>query len=188
MTRTFLALWFGGMTALALAIAWARGESLLWTPASPGHGRLSLSVQVGLGLAIGTAVGLLSRWWVHRHVEWRAMAAELGAAIGIASLRSVVGWALASAVAEELLFRGALQPWLGWVAASALFGLVHFRPQRRLASIALVATAMGFLLGWEREVTGSLLAPIATHAMANGIAFHYFLTVRGERPSAANAG
>lgn len=174
------------MTALALAIAWGRGESLLGS--GTGEGRFSLVAQVGFGLLIGAPVGLLSRWWVHRHPEWRSMAAAWGAAIGIASMRSVVGWALVSAVAEELLFRGAIQPWLGWVAASVLFGLVHLRPGRVQISIALLATAMGFLLGWELRVTGSLWTPIVTHAVANGLAFHYSLVAQGWRRAAATAG
>ncbi|HKK51424.1 MAG TPA: CPBP family intramembrane glutamic endopeptidase, partial [Myxococcota bacterium] len=49
------------------------------------------------------------------------------------------------------------------------FGACHFLPRRELFVWSLFAAAMGFLLGWLFEWTGQLAAPIAAHAVVNGI-------------------
>lgn len=83
-----------------------------------------------------------------------------------------VGAGLIAPVAEELFFRGLLQTYLNnrlrsrWKAvalASLAFGLVHF--QHPHAIVAL--TALGCVLGYAYERTGSLLPPIAIHAAFN---------------------
>lgn len=61
---------------------------------------------------------------------------------------------------------------IGWVRRDLRLWM---DTQRELLPVVLFATAMGFLVGWELEVTGNLLAPVLTHATANGLAFHYFL-------------
>lgn len=77
--------------------------------------------------------------------------------------------ALASGMAEEMLFRGAVQPAVGLVAASLIFGACHFLPRRELALWSLWAVVMGFAFGLLYEWTGHLLAPIAAHVVINGI-------------------
>jgi len=66
-------------------------------------------------------------------------------------------------------FRGALQPWLGYVAASLLFGLAHFVPRRELWPWTGFAVLAGFGLGWLFEATGNLVAPVVAHIGVNGI-------------------
>ena len=63
-------------------------------------------------------------------------------------------------VGEEILFRGALQPLVGLVLASTIFGLLHWSTP----SHALVATAAGFGLGVLYARSGSLWPPIVAHA------------------------
>jgi len=74
------------------------------------------------------------------------------------------------ALAEELLFRGLIQPGLGeklgdrpaLALTALLFGLVHLSP------IAIVyATLAGLALGWLRLRTGSVLPSIALHGAVN---------------------
>lgn len=72
-----------------------------------------------------------------------------------------------SGVGEEALFRGALQPVLGLVATSILFGLLHIGPDRRYLVWTLWAIGAGFLFGFLYEWTGGLLAPISAHVLHN---------------------
>lgn len=62
---------------------------------------------------------------------------------------------------EELLFRGFLQPQTGIAAASLIFGALH----AVTFGYFLLASAMGFYLGWLYQFSGNLLVPIAVHAL-----------------------
>lgn len=85
---------------------------------------------------------------------------------------------LAAGCGEELLFRGLIQAgvarwvggdagvWLGLAVGSALFGLAH--PLTR--AYAAVAAAIGLYLGALMLITGSILAPIAAHAVYDYLA------------------
>lgn len=61
--------------------------------------------------------------------------------------------------AEELLFRGVIQRKVGIVAASVVFGLVHFVSP----SYVIAASAMGFYLGVVFRMSGHLLMPVQLH-------------------------
>jgi len=85
---------------------------------------------------------------------------------------------LLNAPAEELLFRGIVQGRFrqaygvvpGVLAASAIFGLVHFvalvGSGSQLVYVA-IAAASGLILGAAYEYTGNLAVPIAMHALWN---------------------
>ena len=77
--------------------------------------------------------------------------------------------AAASGLAEEMFFRGALQPRVGLVVASALFGVLHFAPRRELLPWTVFAVVMGFVLGWLFAWSGSLLAPVIAHTVINAV-------------------
>jgi membrane protease YdiL (CAAX protease family) len=80
--------------------------------------------------------------------------------------------AIAAPVAEEVVFRGCLygvlRQWWGrfaaLVASSAAFALIHAHPAS-LPALFLLAAALVLLY----EATGSLWAPIAAHALFNGL-------------------
>jgi membrane protease YdiL (CAAX protease family) len=61
--------------------------------------------------------------------------------------------------AEELLFRGVIQVKLGIVGASIIFGLLHFISP----AYCVIATIMGFYLGFLFQYYESLLIPIQLH-------------------------
>jgi CAAX protease family protein len=61
--------------------------------------------------------------------------------------------------AEELLFRGVIQVKLGIVGASIIFGLLHFITP----AYCVIATIMGFYLGFLFQYYESLLIPIQLH-------------------------
>jgi membrane protease YdiL (CAAX protease family) len=75
----------------------------------------------------------------------------------------------AAGLGEELLFRGALQPWLArWtnptfaiVAVGLLFGLAHSLS----LTYFVAATLIGCYFGWLAEAYDDLVAPIVAHAV-----------------------
>jgi membrane protease YdiL (CAAX protease family) len=120
---------------------------------------------VGVGLVI---VGVV-------HVGMRILPAVAQAARLFAGVFGPLTWiqgvllALFSSVAEELLFRGALWPHLGWIGTSFLFGLVHILPSKRLWGYPLFALLAGVLFAILREATGSVLPAILAHFTVNAI-------------------
>lgn len=81
----------------------------------------------------------------------------------------LVAIAAAAGVAEEMLFRGILQPQLGLLPASVLFGLVHFVTP----TYAVAATLMGIYIGLVFSVFESLFAVILLHALYDLYALMY---------------
>ncbi|WP_134145347.1 CPBP family intramembrane glutamic endopeptidase [Mycobacteroides salmoniphilum] len=80
---------------------------------------------------------------------------------------------------EELAFRGVLHPLaaeacgqrLGGVVQAVAFGLAHIQPARAagdsVPATVLVTGLFGWLLGWLRERSGSVAAPILAHLALN---------------------
>ena len=68
-----------------------------------------------------------------------------------------------------MFFRGWLQPWIGLPVTSVLFGVLHFVPRRAMLPWTLFSIAAGFLLGGLFVFSGTLVAPVACHALVNGI-------------------
>lgn len=144
----------GGGTVPALAAVYlivffvCRGAASEWSP------RLG-SVAVGVGVAAVLA----------QRVVLPPVASGRATVVGVVL-------ALAAAVAEESLFRGALYGFLeragaatAIVASALLFALVHV-PFYGIASFPLDLGA-GLLFGWQRWVSRGWAAPAATHAFAN---------------------
>lgn len=92
---------------------------------------------------------------------------EFKVILGKLSWFSVIVIALVSGIAEEVFFRGLLQPFLGITVTSIIFGVLHFPVKRVYFIWTVFAVAMGFLLGFLYEQTGSLVAAIITHVVVN---------------------
>lgn len=78
------------------------------------------------------------------------------------SVLSIFIIALVVSISEEFLFRGLIQTTFGYVFASIIFIVVHFRYLRKpflLVSIIFVSFYIGYLF----EITNSLLVTITTH-------------------------
>ena len=129
--------------------------------------------SAGVGLAVGGLIviatrAMVTRWgWAQRlHGELRPIAR------GVTSTGIVV-LAVTSAAGEELLFRGLLAPWIGLWPQALVFGFAHQIPGRSRWVWASWATAMGVVLGAMFQLTGSLVGPIAAHALVNGLNLLY---------------
>ncbi|MFD2640324.1 CPBP family intramembrane glutamic endopeptidase [Piscibacillus salipiscarius] len=70
--------------------------------------------------------------------------------------------ALVVSFSEELLFRGVLQTSFGFIIASILFALVHFRYLNKPVLLVSVLI-LSFLIGYLFLLTNNLLVTITTH-------------------------
>ena len=161
---------YGPLALVAFAWAWWGGNRLPWSLDRPWLAwsyapRLALSVGAGFVLAL-IVIALTpqlvarTRWARELHLEFRRILAPLNAG-------QITVLALLSGFAEELFFRGALQPVVGLWFASLIFGGVHVGPRRILFPWALWAFVMGLLFGLLFELTGVLWGPILAHFLIN---------------------
>lgn len=139
-----------------------------------GRNPFTLGNTPGLSLSLGSATAsgtvFLSLIAYRFLPALRSLAGELGPRlVGGAGRGELVGLAVLSGVGEEALFRGALQPLIGLVPASLLFGLLHVGPDRRYLAWTLSAVVAGFLFGLLYRTTGGLLAPVVAHALHNAV-------------------
>ena len=81
---------------------------------------------------------------------------------------------------SELFFRGALQPAVGLVPASLIFGLIHIGPERRFWPWTVFAVVVGFILGALYELTGDLAGPIVDHVCINALNMHAIVRLPSE--------
>lgn len=166
-----LGIWFYGAMAI-VAVLWRTGiygEPIFFASTESENQPVAWLANLGLGVAVGLVVVLLSGI-ATRVTKWgdelaRAMAETLGPI----STPDAILLAVASGMAEEMLFRGALQPRVGLIVATVLFAAVHFVPRREFLPWTAFALVVGIVFGLMFEATGNLLAPIVAHAVINGI-------------------
>ena len=132
---------------------------LLWTPL----------LGLGLGLAVVALFRVLERrmhWLPALHREFRAI-------FGHANAGELLLLAAASAIGEEIFFRGAmLDAWGPWVS-SLVFALLHVPSRRELWPWTVSAGVLGLVLAGLTLVTGNLGAAIVAHFVINGINLAY---------------
>lgn len=138
---------------------------------------------LGAGLAIGLLAVLVSRW-TSRSFGWaRRLEMAFIGLLGPLTIGQIVFLALSSSIAEEALFRGAMQADLGLIATSLIFGILHTGPLRTFWPWTLMALMMGFVLGGLRIWTGGLLAPCICHLTINLLNLHD-LSLKAKRQAA----
>lgn len=189
MPRTpFAALVYVVLAALAVVWAALRGNLDLYHHPSPWLSLafpVSTGVAVGVGLAIAAATIALTRVLV-RTTRWaRGLHGDLREIVGPLTGGQIAVLAAASGLAEELFFRGAMQPALGIVLSSLAFGLVHVGPTRRFLPWTVWATVMGFVFALLYRATGELVAPVVAHVLINYENLHFVVAYD---PAPADAG
>ncbi|MCG8554852.1 MAG: CPBP family intramembrane metalloprotease [Proteobacteria bacterium] len=158
------------MALLSILWGWQQGRPNLLHHPTPAF---TLSDSVGIAASLLAAITLtgitiLGNAWFARFTKWGArLQREFRHLIGPLARSHVSLLAITSAVGEELLFRGAMQPVLGLWLTSALFGVLHGGLSRRLWPWAVWAGAMGLVLGAMYEALGTLIAPLLAHASIN---------------------
>jgi membrane protease YdiL (CAAX protease family) len=158
------------LAVLGLALLWGGLRGGLNVFVLPPEARVpevpSLVWRVGLGVAVGLVAVLAARF-LSRQKWARRLNEEFRRLLGPLSLAEVSVLAAVSAVAEEAFFRGAMQPDLGYVATSLVFGFLHIGPGRTFWPWTLSALAAGFVLGAVTFYTGDLLAATLAHFTVN---------------------
>lgn len=166
------------LAAVALVLIWPRGSPIEHpSPILALHDGSAHAWSLGVGLAFAALLVMASRITVQRYRWARRLHSELRPFARELTPTAILVLALLSSLGEELLFRGLLQPWLGrvlhpWAGLSlqaVLFGLAHQMPGPSRWIWAGWAFLVGLALGVLFELTGSLLGPLAAHALVNGV-------------------
>ncbi len=170
---------YGALALLAILLSAGRGD--------PDPYRLDDDIAARwllLGPLIGLAIGLALVWATRlltARYEWaRGMHSGFRDILGPLTTRDIVILAAASSIGEELLFRGALLPWIGVWPQALAFALLHVAPGKRLVQF-LPWTASAFVvgvgLGYVADATGNLGAPIVAHFTINLLNLRYITKV-----------
>lgn len=168
---------WGAMAYAILAAAvsagglWWRGEIPLrfadpWLPLEPWLAHLYSCL---LGGALGMLMVFLSRVSVNHFVWARRLHRELRPVATQLSPGDIWLLAILSALGEELLFRGLLQPVIGLWGQAVIFGLLHQLAGPSRWIWVSWAAVVGLLFGLLFQLTGSLFGPILAHALINGL-------------------
>ena len=144
------------------------------------------AIRAGLGWGIlawlGATLVAAGVVWLLGRLGFVAQPQAAGRAIALVNpLLVVIAVVVLAPIAEEVFFRGVVfNAWLreggrrwAFIGSSALFALIH------ASVVALLPIfLLGLALAWIYQRTGNLLAPIAMHAMVNGISVALALLVR----------
>jgi len=178
--------------AVLLAAAWGwsalAGESLIFASGPAAERGVDAWWDPGLGLVAALLVILLSDQLTRLTAAGATLAQSLGSLLGRLTWPQCLWLAAWSGLAEEAFFRGALQPRVGLIAASLLFGLAHLVPRRDLWPWSIFAVVVGLLLGVLFEATGNLVAPVVAHAGINAINLRLLSQRHGAFPGDGSVG
>jgi membrane protease YdiL (CAAX protease family) len=137
---------------------WRQGPEIgLWT----------LTWTALLGAALGLATVQVFRA-LEIHMAWIGeLHREFGSIFGRPSNAELALIAAASALGEEVFFRGAMLDAWGLWASSLVFALLHIPPRLKLWPWTLSSLILGLVLGWLTQETGNLGAAVAAHFVIN---------------------
>ncbi len=168
--------------ALGLLISWVRGDSSIYLTE---HHTSALHLLTGpaLGVTLGLLFVLFTRLTTHRFDWAKELHCEFRNLVGDLSHSEILVLAVASSFGEELLFRGALQPWVGLWPQAVLFAALHIGPDKRFLPWTILAFLFGALFGALFNLTGNLGGAIAAHFTINYLNLHFISRVRISAPS-----
>jgi membrane protease YdiL (CAAX protease family) len=163
---------------LGLAIAaffWhgaSQGDNDIWN--APGSDPAWMWGGPALGAALGGLAVLLMRVMDRpERFPWMAWMGELEReffdVLGELGRGEVIALALASSIAEELFFRGAMMDAWGVVVSTLVFGLAHIPPRLSLWPWTAMAGVFGLLMAGLTLATGNLGAAVAFHFAVNAL-------------------
>jgi uncharacterized protein len=186
--------------AAVAAVAAAHALGACWRDLGLARDRVGAGLRLGgitlIPIAAAVALGLAIPWTRDFFRDTTIIDASTAEAVYTLLLRIPFG----TAMAEELIFRGALlglylqrhRPWVAVLMSSAVFGLWHVLPtlgslgtnpgaagtagnallQAGAVAFVVVATGVaGAFFSWLRLRSGSILAPWLTHTGFNSIGY-----------------
>ena len=169
--RLVFGLCFYGLVVV-VALLWRTGvygEAIVFASAADAAGAQNFLADFAVGVGVGLTLAGTSFLATTRSTWGKRLSTELATALGPLGLKRALVLAVASGIAEEMFFRGALQPRVGLGVASVLFAAAHFLPRRVLLPWTAFALVAGFMLGGLFEWTGNLVAPVTAHIVVNAI-------------------
>ncbi|MEM6731691.1 MAG: CPBP family intramembrane glutamic endopeptidase [Myxococcota bacterium] len=167
MSRSRVVAFYGFMLALAFGVGAWQGSLSTWLPRID-----DAPERLLLGIGAGLFVVLFSRV-AQRQFAWaRALSNEFQAILSDFSRRDAFMMALMSALGEELLFRGVLQPsfpdpLFGLLITAGIFAALHVGPSKTFLPWTVMAFVVGLMFGALALLTGDLLAPVVAHGVIN---------------------
>lgn len=167
---TLAAVFYIPLSLIAFVWAWLSDRRAPWTFDAQwmsGSFAARLGLSLILGVVLAAVVVVFTRTLVRRARWAQGLHRELKPLVEDLSTKEVAWLALSSGLAEELFFRGAMQPTLGLWLTSLIFGVVHVGPKRVFLAWTLWAFAMGVLLGAMFEWTGVLWGSVLAHVSIN---------------------
>jgi membrane protease YdiL (CAAX protease family) len=188
------------LAAAVAAVAAAHALGVSWRDLGLARDRVKAGLKLGgitlIPIAVAVTLGLAIPWTRDFFRDTTIVNASTAEALYTLLLRIPLG----TAMAEELIFRGALlglylqrhRPWVAVVLSSAVFGVWHVLPTldsldtnpgaaATAGSVLLQAGAVAFIVlatgvaggffSWLRLRSGSILAPWLTHTGFNSIGY-----------------
>jgi len=162
---------YAAMGLVALVIASGRGDPDLYRIGDPSGWLLATAPLAGI--VVGLAFVGLTRLAARRFQWARDLHRSFRDLLGPLAPGEIIILAAASSIGEELLFRGALLPWLGLWVQAGIFALLHVGPGKRFLPWTASAFAIGVGFGVLARATGSLGGPIAAHFVINFVNLRY---------------
>ncbi len=159
-------LFYLSMSIVALLVAYWRGHLAGWVRFS------SLPLDGAIGLGAGVGIVLLSRLSLKIEAI-RRLSAEFSSILAGLTRGQVALFALSSGIGEEALFRGMLQPELGFVLATLLFASLHIGPGLRFLWWTAFALLVGAFFGWLAIWRQAIVAPVVAHIVVNYLNLGY---------------
>ncbi|MFZ6052812.1 CPBP family intramembrane glutamic endopeptidase [Halocola ammonii] len=166
-----------GMSAIGLLIVYYFQER---TILELFRGKIPIWQQLGIGLLAGLASGWCAQKIVDQpfmeevNIRYSRMIGELHL-----TWPQIVYVSLSAGIGEEILFRGAIQPFLGILITAVIFVAIHgyLNPRDwKISLYGLFMTVVISVLGWFTSEYGILIAIVA-HSMID----LYLLTVMKRR-------
>jgi uncharacterized protein len=159
---------YGIMAAIGLSVMRLAHRNLeasfVWPVNLHDAGRLVL-----IGGAAAVVLLVASYFFEDWFPSYRELKAQVTRLLGPSNLATALVLSLITAFGEEILFRGALQPFAGLFAASLLFGVLHMGRDGLLSAWSMWAFLAGLLLGWMYDVTSSLWPCLIAHFLVNTV-------------------
>jgi uncharacterized protein len=127
--------------------------------------KFGMDLSVGL-VAASSIIGL--SLFASKNFLWAQLLGDEFAKIVVPlHFWEIAAVALLSGIVEETFFRGAIQPVLGLIPTSLLFGIAHFVPRKQLLPWSACAVLAGFVMGCLFELTHNLFPAILAHSATN---------------------
>lgn len=148
-----------------------------WFPSSRGAWATSLRVlqDTGIGISVGLVIVAFTQWLSPRLKWGQQLTQDFARVFGKLSWSHAFFLAFLSGVAEEALFRVAMQsmvtrwttPVWGIIIVGLLFGVIHSGPQKHYLVWTIFAIVFGFLAGWLYFLRGGLVLVAVLHMTVN---------------------